>query len=53
MALTVEWDPESARTNLRKHQVSFEEAATEFADPMSITIRDLDHSIGEPRFLAS
>ena len=51
MALTVEWDPDKARTNLRKHRVSFEEAATVFGDSMSITIRDPDHSIGEARFL--
>ena len=44
MALTVEWDPGKARTNLRKHRVSFEEASTVFGDPMSITIRDPDHS---------
>jgi len=51
MALTVEWDPEKARTNLRKHRVSFEEASTVIGDPVSITIRDPDHSIGELRFL--
>ena len=28
-----EWDSEKAETNLRKHGVSFEEAATVFADP--------------------
>jgi hypothetical protein len=28
-----EWDPKKARTNLRKHAVSFEEAATTFNDP--------------------
>ncbi|HVZ71410.1 MAG TPA: BrnT family toxin, partial [Polyangia bacterium] len=32
-----EWDPEKARRNLAKHGVSFEEAATAFADPLSIT----------------
>ena len=51
MALTVEWDPVKARANLRKHRVRFEEASTVFADPMSITIRDPDHSVGEWRFL--
>ena len=51
MTLTVEWDPEKARSNLRKHHVSFEEASTVFGDPMSVTIRDPDHSIGEKRFL--
>lgn len=51
MALIVEWDPEKARTNLRKHKVTFEEAASVFGDPITITIPDLDHSIGEMRFL--
>jgi uncharacterized DUF497 family protein len=27
-----EWDPEKARSNLRKHKVSFEEAATALKD---------------------
>lgn len=46
-----EWDPEKARRNLAKHGVSFEEAATAFADPMSITRFDPDHSEDEDRFL--
>ena len=37
--------------NLRKHGVSFAEAATAFGDPLSITIRDPDHSLDEDRFL--
>jgi len=44
MALTFEWDPAKARINLRKHDVSFEEAATVFGDPLSLTISDPDHS---------
>ncbi len=51
MALTVEWDLKKAQVNFRKHRVSFEEASTVFGDPMSVTIRDPDHSIGEVRFL--
>jgi len=46
-----EWDEEKARTNLRKHKVSFEEAETVFDDPLSITISDPDHSKSERRFL--
>jgi uncharacterized DUF497 family protein len=45
-----EWDPEKARRNLSKHGVSFEEAATAFADPLSITRFDPDHSDDEDRF---
>jgi len=48
---TFEWDAEKARTNLRKHRVSFDEAATAFADPLSLTIPDPDHSLGEERFV--
>jgi uncharacterized DUF497 family protein len=51
MPLIFEWDFEKAQANLRKHRVSFEEASTVFGDPLSITIRDPDHSIREARFL--
>lgn len=51
MALQVEWDPEKATQNLAKHAVSFEEAATVLADPLSITLPDPDHSEDEERFL--
>jgi hypothetical protein len=46
-----EWDPEKARSNLRKHKVSFVEAATALKDPMAATGRDPDHSMGEERFI--
>ena len=46
-----EWDPEKARSNLRKHKVSFEEAATALRDPMAATGCDPDHSLGEERFV--
>jgi uncharacterized DUF497 family protein len=45
-----EWDPEKAERNLKKHGVSFEEAATVFYDPLSATFRDRDHSFEESRF---
>ncbi|MBF0315993.1 MAG: BrnT family toxin [Oligoflexia bacterium] len=44
-----EWDKSKALSNLQKHRVSFEEAATIFGDPRAVTIPDLDHSDGEPR----
>ena len=46
-----EWDPEKARSNLRKHKVPFEEAATALKDPMAATGCDPDHSVGEERFV--
>ena len=44
-------DPAKAAHNLKKHNVSFEEAASVFGDPMSYTFADPDHSIGEERWL--
>lgn len=46
-----EWDPEKAEKNLRKHGVSFDEAATIFGDPLAVTFVDPDHSDDEGRFL--
>ena len=46
-----EWDPAKAADNLRKHGVSFDDAATAFADPLSVTIGDPDHSDDEQRFV--
>ena len=46
-----EWDPQKAAKNLRKHRVSFAEAATVFDDPLSVTVVDPDHSAEEDRFI--
>ena len=43
------WDPLKARSNWRKHGVSFEEAATVFVDPLARVHDDPDHSVGERR----
>ena len=51
MALIFEWDNRKVRQNLRKHSVSFEEAATVFGDPLSLTIIDPSHSDHEERFV--
>jgi uncharacterized DUF497 family protein len=45
-----EWDSEKARINLRKHRVSFEEAATVFSDNLSFTYDDELHSRIERRY---
>jgi uncharacterized protein len=34
------WDDRKAASNLRKHGVSFDEAATVFADPLALAIED-------------
>jgi uncharacterized DUF497 family protein len=49
--LKFEWDEAKARSNLAKHGVSFEEAASVFGDPLALTFPDPDHSLGEKRWL--
>jgi len=49
MGLIFEWDEKKALSNLKKHGVSFEEACTAFADELSITIADIEHSKNEDR----
>lgn len=51
MQLSFEWHAAKAESNLRRHKVSFDEAATVFADTLSITIADPDHSAWETRFI--
>lgn len=46
-----EWDPNKAESNVRKHKVSFEEAATALSDPMAATGADPDHSLTEDRYI--
>jgi len=45
--MKIEWDPRKAKSNLKKHGVSFEEAATALSDPMAAAGIDQDHSISE------
>ena len=45
------WDVKKANSNLRKHRVTFEEAATALSDPMAVTGSDPDHSISEDRYV--
>jgi uncharacterized protein len=45
------WDEKKAASNLSKHGISFEEAATVFGDPLSDTFPDPDHSLEEHRFV--
>jgi len=46
-----EWDARKADSNLKKHGVSFQEAASVFGDALSITYYDPDHSVREHRFI--
>jgi uncharacterized DUF497 family protein len=44
-----EWDPGKAKQNQLKHNLSFEEAATVFLDPLAVTYSDPEHSEEEQR----
>ncbi len=51
MQIEFEWDENKNDRNARKHGVQFEEAATVFLDPNSVTIFDNTHSIEENRYI--
>lgn len=51
MNYNFQWDPLKARSNTVKHKVRFEDAASVFADPSTITIYDEDHSEFEDRWI--
>ena len=51
MGLHFSWDPAKASSNLRKHGIGFREASTIFGDPLSRTMHDPDHSVGERRYI--
>ena len=51
MSYIFDWDPAKALANLKKHGVSFEEAVSVFADPLSLNMPDPLHSEDEQRFL--
>ena len=46
-----EWHLGKAASNLRKHGVRFEFAATVFSDPLSISMPDEEHSESEERWV--
>jgi uncharacterized DUF497 family protein len=46
-----EWDESKATSNLKKHQISFDEAKTVFFDEFGFQFYDEDHSSNEDRFL--
>ena len=54
MYYTYSWDPKKAASNVKKHGVSFVEAASLFADPLAAMLEDIgpracvrDRSVGE------
>lgn len=46
-----EWDPAKAAANLKKHQVSFDQAKTVFYDEFAVQFFDEEHSSEEERFI--
>ena len=47
MGLRFEWDDDKARSNLKDHGISFDEAKTLFVDPLAHIFDDESHSIIE------
>ena len=45
-----QWDPAKARDNARKHDVTFEQAATVFLDVLALTVYDRENSHSEDRW---
>ena len=46
-----EWDTQKAKSNLSKHDISFEEAKTVFEDPLYVDFYDPDRSEDEHRYI--
>jgi len=46
-----EWDEKKAKSNQKKHGVTFREASTVFGDPLSLTIHDPLHSDRDDRYV--
>ncbi len=49
--MDVIWDPAKARANLKKHGVSFSDAALALYDPKALTVED-ETAIGERRWIS-
>jgi uncharacterized DUF497 family protein len=46
-----EWDPRKEKINIKKHKVSFEEAAYVFSDKHALSLFDSEHSEDEERWV--
>lgn len=51
MQFDFEWDSRKAKSNIGKHNISFERATTIFRDPNILSIPDAEHSESEERWL--
>jgi uncharacterized DUF497 family protein len=46
-----DWDPGKERANIRKHGISFRQAANIFRDPNQFTLYDQEHRQNEDRWI--
>jgi uncharacterized protein len=46
-----EWDPNKAKSNFKKHKISFEQAAFVFKDSNALSVFDPEHSENEERWV--
>ena len=51
MQYNFEWDPTKAKSNFRKHKISFERASEIFLDPFMLSFFDESHSANEDRWI--
>ena len=51
MRYKFDWDPAKETKNIRKHKVTFRQAATVFRDPNQLSIYDEEHSEVEDRWI--
>ena len=51
MAISFEWDPVKASSNLQKHGIDFYDATTVFDDPQRVAINVTKPEHGEVRYL--
>ena len=49
--MTIEWDPEKAKSNFQKHKIRFSDAESVLFDPLALTREDEDAD-GEQRFVS-
>jgi uncharacterized protein len=49
--ITFEWDAAKAKSNLKKHDISFEEAQSVFYDEFALQFYDEENSDNEGRFI--
>jgi len=52
MKLIFDWDAKKARSNIKKHKISFDEAKTIFLDSYLVTYPDRLHSFYEERYIS-